>query len=62
MDITVVLSARNRISCVGGVSVRNVGMTINIATQICSTANKTFYQSLKNKLTKTNLGQSSHMT
>jgi len=34
VDVTVVLSTTNRLSCVGGVSFRNVGMTINIATQI----------------------------
>jgi hypothetical protein len=33
-DVTVVLSTRNRLSCVGVVYFRNVGMTINIATEI----------------------------
>jgi len=46
-DVTVVLSTSNKLSCVGRLSLRNVGMTINIATQIWITASKTFHQSLK---------------
>lgn len=45
--VTVVLSTSNRLSCVGEVTIRNVSMTINIATQIWITASKTFHQSLK---------------